>query len=104
MFFPSFDRASDFHGAFARTHFPNQYAIARQKRNKLHKIDIAGKRRLMILGRPNAILDMATKSARSDLPQPLGVIDKRQVLLDLDVAKVVPVTDRKSTRLNSSHE
>ena len=93
MFFPSFDRASDFHNGFARTHFPNQYAIARQKWNKLHKIDVAGKRRLMVLGRPNAILDMAPKSTRSDLPQPLGVVDKRQILLDLDVTEVVPVTE-----------
>ena len=47
----------------------------------------------MVLGRPNAILDMATKSTRSDLPQPLGVVDKRQILFDLNVTEVVPVTE-----------
>ena len=47
----------------------------------------------MILPRPDAILKMTTKRARTDLPEPFGVIEEAQVFLDLDVTEVVPVTE-----------
>src|SRR5437588_12811527 len=93
MFFPNLKRALDVVRGFSRTHFPNPRAIFRQQWNELRKIDISAKRRLMILRRPNAILDVTTQRARTDLAQPFGVIEKRQVLLDLDVTEVMPVTN-----------
>ena len=47
----------------------------------------------MILSWPDAVLNVTAKSARSDLAKPLGVIEKREILLDLEVAEIVPVTD-----------
>src|SRR5437588_569204 len=47
----------------------------------------------MILRRPDAILDVTTKSPRSDLAEPFGMVEKGEVLLDLNVTEVVPVTD-----------
>src|SRR5438270_3078610 len=93
MFFPNLKRALDVVRGFSRTHFPNPRAIFWQQRNQLRKIDISAKRRLMILRRPNAILHVTAKRARTDLAQPLGMIEKRDVLLDLDVTEVVPVAD-----------
>src|SRR5437588_12299673 len=92
MFFPNLERALDVLSGFPRTHFPNPGAIFRQQRNQLRKIDISAKRRLMILRRPNAILDVTTERARTDLAQPFSVIEKRQVLLDLDVSEIMPIT------------
>src|ERR1700688_643182 len=80
MFLPKLDRMPDFLDGFARAHFPNKYAIAREKRNKFLKIDIPGKRRLMILGRPNAVLQVTTERARSDRAQPFGVIEESEIL------------------------
>ena len=40
-----------------------------------------GKRRLMILGRPNAILHVTTERARTDRAQPFGMIEECEVLL-----------------------
>src|SRR5207247_4911635 len=62
-------------------------------RNKFLKIHTSGKRRLMILGRPDAILDVTTERARSNRAHPLGMIEKRQVFLDLSMTEVMPVTN-----------
>ena len=64
-----------------------------QERNKFLQIDDAGKGRLMILRRPNAILHVAAERARSDRAQPFLVIEEAEVLLDLDVPDVVPVAE-----------
>src|SRR6266436_8349185 len=93
MLFPNFNRALDFFGGLSRTHFPNPGAIFRQERHQFRKIDISAKRRLMILGRPDAILNMAAKRAGTDLTEPFGMIEKGEVLFDLNVPEVVPITD-----------
>ena len=47
----------------------------------------------MILRGPDAILQVAAKSARADFLQPLRVIEKPEIFFDLNVPHVVPVTD-----------
>ena len=53
----------------------------------------------MILGRPDAILHVTTKRPRPDRLQPLGMIEKGEVLFDLDVPEVVPITDKRRVQL-----
>ncbi len=47
----------------------------------------------MVLRRPDAILDMTAKGTRTDLTKPLRMIKKGEVLFDLNVTEIVPVTD-----------
>src|ERR1700693_1650092 len=98
MFFPGFDRFLDLFRGFARTHLPDPGAIFWQQWHQFQKIDISGERGLMVLGRPDAILNVTAKRARTDLTQPVGVIEKREVLLDLDVPEIVPVTNLRRTQ------
>jgi hypothetical protein len=93
MFFPNFNRTLNFVGGFSRTHFPDPGTVFWQERHQLCKIDISAKWRLMILGRPNAILDVTAERARTDLTKPFRMIEKGEVFFDLDVTEVVPVTD-----------
>ena len=93
MFLPNLKRALDILRGFSRTHFPNPGAIFWQQRDQLRKIDISAKRRLMILRRPDAILNVTPECARTDLAKPFGMIEKSEVLFDLNVPKVMPVTD-----------
>src|ERR1051326_4357814 len=93
MFFPKRHRTLNLLGCFTGTHFPNPGAFARQQRHQIKKIYVSRKRRLMILGRPDAILNMTAKGARTDLPQPFSVIEKLKIRLDLDMTKVVPISD-----------
>src|SRR5436309_16122092 len=93
MFFPNFDRALNFFGTFPRAHFPNPRAIFRQQRHQFGKIDISTKWWLMVLRWPDAILDMTAKGARTDLTKPFRMIEKGEVLFDLNVTEIVPITD-----------
>ena len=92
MLSPNLNRAHNFFRCFSRTHFPDHGAIFRQQRDELEQIDVAGKRRLMILRRPDAILHMTSKRARTDHAQPFFMIEEAEVLLDLNVTEIVPVT------------
>jgi hypothetical protein len=47
----------------------------------------------MILRGPDAVLDVTAECARANRAQPLGVIEKRQILFDLSVTEVVPVAE-----------
>ena len=49
----------------------------------------------MILRRPYAVLHMAAKCTAADLPQPFLVIEEAEVLFDLNVTEVVPVTNMR---------
>src|SRR5690349_14109783 len=93
MLVPRFDGPLNFFRSLARAHFPNPGAILRQQRHQLGKIDIAGKWWLMVLRRPNAILNVTTESSGTDLAQPISVIEKREIFFDLNVSEVVPVTN-----------
>src|ERR1700730_2884018 len=53
----------------------------------------------MILRRPDAILDVTANRARSDRAQPFGVSEKGEVLFDLDMSEVVPVTYKRRVQL-----
>ena len=103
MFLPNLDRTPDFLDGFARAHFPDKQTIARQERNKFLKIDISGKRRLMILGRPNAVLQVTTERARTDRAQPFGVIEESEIFFDLNMPKVVPVPEPGRIHLLEKH-
>ncbi len=46
----------------------------------------------MILTRPDAILKVAAKRALADCVQPLLMVEKTEILYDLDVPEIVPVT------------
>src|SRR5439155_25664234 len=92
-FFPDFDRALNVFDDLARTHVPNPGAIVRQQRHQFCKIDISTEWRLMVLHRPDAILDMTAKGARTDLTKPFRMIEKGEVLFDLNVTEIVPITD-----------
>src|SRR5438067_13531615 len=103
MFFPNFDRVLNFFGTFPRAHFPNPRAIFRQQRHQFCKIDISTEWRLMVLRRPDAILDMTAKGAWTDLTKPLGMIEKGEVLFDLNVTEIVPVTDLRRVQFVEQH-
>jgi hypothetical protein len=99
MFPPKYNRAADFLGGFARTYLPNPGAIFRQERHQFREIDISGKGRLMVMGRPNAILYVTANRPRTNLPQPFFMIDERKIFLDLKMTEVVPVTDLRRVEL-----
>src|SRR6266699_3157454 len=52
----------------------------------------------MIFRRPNAVLHMAAKRARTDQAQPFGVINESQILFNLRVTEIVPVTQLRAAR------
>src|SRR5256885_17271359 len=93
MFFPNLNRALNFVGGFSRTHLPNPGAIFWQQGHQFPKIDISTKWRLMILGRPDAILHVTAERPWTDLAKPLRMIEEGEVLFDLNVSEIVPVTD-----------
>src|SRR5207245_9897045 len=93
LLLPNCDRTPDFLGSFARAYFPDKQTVAWQERNKFLKIDISGKRRLMIVGRPNAVLEVTSERARRGRAQPFGVIEEGKIFFDLNVPEVVAVPD-----------
>ena len=88
-----------FHQPFSVDSFPRQTGSFRQEGNQVFQIDVALERRLMILSRPDAILHVTAKGAWSNRAQPFFVIKERQVLLDLNMSKVMPVTDQWRIKL-----
>ena len=46
----------------------------------------------MISRRPDTVLHVAAKGARTDRAQPFGVINESQVLFNLRVTEIMPVT------------
>src|ERR1700722_5869680 len=47
----------------------------------------------MAVAGPFHVVEMAADEAVADRAKPLGMIHKAKVLLDLDVPKIVPITD-----------
>src|ERR1700680_2636505 len=103
MFFPHPKLTPDFLDGCARAHFTDKQTIARQERNKFPKIDIPGKRRLMILGRPNAVPPVTNERVREDRAQPFGVIEESEIFFDLNMPKVVPVPEPGHIHLLEQH-
>lgn len=60
-------------------------------------VEFAGERRLMVLIGKNNIVQMAAKYAIPREPQPAGVIQQREVGLDLRMPEIVPVTEIRRT-------
>ena len=83
----------DFDSGFTGTQFPNHAAIGRQQWYQLFQVDVTRKRHLVVLRRPNAILNVATKRARRHRLDPVSVIQKAKILLYLDVPEVMPVAE-----------
>ena len=53
----------------------------------------------MIFRRPNAVLHVTAKRARTDQAQPFRVINEPQILLDLSVTEIMPVTELRAAHL-----
>ena len=89
----------DFIGPLARTQFQNHLAVRRKERNQLVEVDIAGEGRLVILGRPNTVLHMASKRARRDRPQPFLVVNEAKIFFDLNMPEIVPIAEHRRIQL-----
>ena len=90
MLLPNGHRFTNFIRFLSRAHFPNELTIPRQKRHQPGQIHVPRKWRLMVLGRPDAILDMTSEGARPNPLQPFRVVEKSEVRLDLDMTEIVP--------------
>ena len=55
-------------------------------------VNLPGKGRAVIFERPFHVVDVTTERATTDAIKPVRMVEQRQILLDLRVPKIVPVT------------
>ncbi len=71
--------------------FKDEKAIWRKKLHQFLERNLPGEGCPMVLKRPAYIVNMAAHGAGPHLSQPVGMIQQTEVVLDLGVAKVMPV-------------
>lgn len=90
---PDLEGLLDFFGFAGRRKFPNDRAIGREKGQQRFVVERARERGAVIAGGPFDIVDVTANDVRGDLLEPIDVIEQADVVLELDVAEVVPIAN-----------
>ena len=83
----------DFFGLAGGREFPDDGAIGREKGEQGFVVEGAGEGRAVIACGPFDIVDVGADDVRGDLLEPIDVVEQADIVLELDVAEVVPITD-----------
>ena len=87
-------RAYDLIFGSSRTQFPDERHSGGDRGNQCFEIDHPAEWYLMIQIWKNNIMNVAPDQMRRHFPEPLGMIDKRQIVSNLCMPEIVPVTYR----------
>ena len=90
---PDLEGLFDFFGLAGGGEFPDDGAIAREKRQQGFVVERAGEGCAVIACRPLDVVDVGADDVRGDLLEPIDVVEQADIVLELDVAEVVPITD-----------
>jgi len=90
---PDLEGLLDFFGLAGGREFPDDGAIGREKGEQGFVVEGAGEGRAVIACGPFDIVDVGADDVRGDLLEPIDVVEQADIVLELDVAEVVPITD-----------
>ena len=90
---PDLEGLLDFFGFAGGGEFPDDGTIGREEGEQGFVVEGAGEGCAVIAGGPLDVVDVGADDVRGDLLEPIDVVEQADIVLELDVAEVVPITD-----------